>query len=207
MLMGEGMEWEVYVWDTRARYLEHYVRYAERYTEDYGALETELANLMAAGEWSRDSGENLGVLALAQWLYGGGVQFLHLRGHAREAVRLLGWAVEAARAVGDRRVEDAGLGNLGNAYSALGEVRRAIDYYEQALAIAREIGDRSGEGNNLGNLGLAYSDLGETRRAIECSEQALGIDREIGDRRGEGADLGNLGNAYRALGETRRAIE
>ena len=34
------------------------------------------------------------------------------------------------------------LGNLGVAYSDLGEPRKAIEYYEQALVIAREIGDR-----------------------------------------------------------------
>jgi tetratricopeptide (TPR) repeat protein len=48
------------------------------------------------------------------------------------------------------------LGNLGNAYAALGDARKAIEFYEQALAIAREIGDRRNEGAWLGNLGLAY---------------------------------------------------
>jgi len=202
-LAREAGEWE----GVRRAHLAYYVGYAERYTEDYGALEAELGNLMAAGEWSRESGENQGVLALALWLYPSGVHFLDLRGHLREAVRLLGWAVEAARAVGDRGNEEAWLGNLGSAYAALGEVRRAMEYYEQALGIAREIGDRHNEGAGLGNLGRAYADLGEVRRAIEYYEQALVISREIGDRRGEGADLGNLGVAYKNLGEVRRAIE
>ena len=62
------------------------------------------------------------------------------------------------------------LGNLGLAYSDLGETRKAIEYYEQDLAIARETGDRRGEGMTLGNLGNAYSDLGEPRKAIEYYE-------------------------------------
>ena len=49
--------------------------------------------------------------------------------------------------------EGAWLGNLGNAYAALGDVHKAIEFYEQALVIAREIGDRQGEGADLGNLG------------------------------------------------------
>ena len=188
-------------------HMAYYVGYAERYTDDYRALEVELGNLMAAGEWSRESGENQGVLALAHRLYGGGVHFLDLRGHLREAVRLLGWAVEAARALGNRRNEEACLGNLGVAYYRLRKVRRAIEYYEQALVIAREIGDRGAEGKHLGNLGNAYYTLGQVGRAIEYHEQALAIAREIGDRLGEGNALGNLGLAYADLGEVRRAVE
>jgi tetratricopeptide (TPR) repeat protein len=37
--------------------------------------------------------------------------------------------------------EGADLGNLGNAYAALGEVEKAIDYHKQALAIFQAIGD------------------------------------------------------------------
>jgi len=203
VLAREAGEWE----SLRGAHLAYYVGYAERYTDDYGALEAELGNLMAAGKWSWESGEQAGVQALVQWLYVGGGEFLDLQGHAREAVRLLGWAVEAARAVGDRRAEGSNLTHLGLAYADLGEVRRAIEYYEQALAILREIGDRRGEGQDLGNLGGGYAALGEVRRAIEYHEQALAISREIGDRRGEGARLGNLGLAYVALGEVRRAIE
>ncbi|GAB4215387.1 MAG: hypothetical protein OHK0022_55230 [Roseiflexaceae bacterium] len=116
-------------------------------------------------------------------------------------------AVGAARRRRDRATEGIFLGNLGNAYSRLGEVRRAIKLYEQALAIAHELGDRHGEGSALGNLGLAYSHLGEVRRAIELHEQALAIARELGDRHGEGTALGNLGGAYAPLGEVQRAIE
>ncbi|MCJ7625107.1 MAG: tetratricopeptide repeat protein, partial [Anaerolineaceae bacterium] len=99
------------------------------------------------------------------------------------------------------------LGNLGLAYSRLGQVDIAIKYYEKALMITREIGDRCGEENHLGNLGLAYSNLGQVEKAIKCYEKSLLIAREIGDRRGEGADLGNLGGVYRNLGQVEKAIE
>jgi tetratricopeptide (TPR) repeat protein len=70
------------------------------------------------------------------------------------------------------------LGNLGNAYSNLGDPRKAIEYYEQALKIDKEMEDRQGEGVWLGNLGLAYRNLGDPRKAIEYLEQALEINPE-----------------------------
>jgi tetratricopeptide (TPR) repeat protein len=106
-----------------------------------------------------------------------------------------------------KQAHGAVLGNLGLAYSDLGETKKAIEYHEQALKTQREIGNRSGEGAVLGNLGLAYSDLDEPKKAIEYYEQALKIQREIGDRRNEGNQLGNLGNMYFYLGKTGKAIE
>jgi hypothetical protein len=50
-------------------------------------------------------------------------------------------ALVISRETGDRRGEDGALGNLGNAYAALGETRRAIEHYEQSLAIGHAISD------------------------------------------------------------------
>jgi len=99
------------------------------------------------------------------------------------------------------------LGNLGIAYSDLGEVEKSIRYCEKALEIARQIGDKHGEGSDLGNLGLAYTRLGDHKKAIENYELALDISRQIDDRAGQGADLGNLGVAYSRIGEVEKAIE
>ncbi|MGB1250981.1 MAG: tetratricopeptide repeat protein [Candidatus Promineifilaceae bacterium] len=133
--------------------------------------------------------------------------YLGIQGFSVQRVRCLVLAVYAARESAYRQNEGAHLGNLGLAYSALGEVQEAIKYHKEALEIAREIGDRRGEGNQLGNLGNAYSALGEVEEAVKYYKEVLEIAREIGDRRGEGADLGNLGVAYSALGEVEEAIK
>ena len=52
-----------------------------------------------------------------------------------------GYSPSIFREIGDRRGEGNSLGNLGNAYAALGETRRAIEHYQQSLAIGREISD------------------------------------------------------------------
>jgi len=123
----------------------------------------------------------------------------------RERIPYLEVALDAARRLGDRRGEGNHLGNLGNAYAALGEVRKAIEYYEQALKIDREIGNRRGEGADLGNLGNACFRLGEVRKAIEYYKQALEIARQIGDRRGESVHAWNLASAYEQIGRYQEA--
>jgi len=173
-----------------------------------GLYDTEQTNVQAGQAWAaRHAAEDDTAARLCSDYPDAGVYVLSLRLHPREHISWLEAGLAGARRLKDREAEGRHLGNLGNAYAALGETRKAIEFYEQALAILRQIGDRRAEGQDLGNLGLAYAALGETRKAIEFFEQQLTITREIGDRPGEGTALGNLGNAYAALGETRKAIE
>ncbi len=62
------------------------------------------------------------------------------------------------------------MGDLGLAYTDLGEPRRAIQVLEQAIVIAREIGDRRGEAIASWNLGLICEESGEPERAVELME-------------------------------------
>jgi tetratricopeptide (TPR) repeat protein len=170
-------------------------------------FDTEWGNIQAGQSWAKANMETNDTAASLCSAYVDEPYLLDLRQHPRQRIRWLEAGLAAARRLKDRGAEGADLGNLGNAYFALGETRRAIEFHEQALEIDREVGDRQGEGADLGNLGNAYFALGETRRAIEFYEQHLVITREIGDRRGEGNVLGNLGSAYFSLGEVRRAMD
>jgi tetratricopeptide (TPR) repeat protein len=171
-------------------------------------FDLELANIHAGQAWAeRSANEHADAAELCIGYPDAGIWILLFRQHPRERIKWLVPALAAARRLRRRSSEGAILGNLGEAYSVLGESRRAIELHEQSLVFLREIGDRRGEGAVLGNMGVAYADLGETKRAIEFYEQGLQIAREIGDRRGEGHALGNLGSAHWRLGETSRAIE
>jgi tetratricopeptide (TPR) repeat protein len=174
----------------------------EKGLEGYTRLDAERAHLMGVLDHCRQRRYWKSISNLV-WA---AEDYLAIRGYWTERRTALEAGAEAARNIKDRYDEGAFLGNLGLAYSDLGEVEKAIAYYEQALEIAREIGHRQGEGNRLGNLGNAYSALGEVEKAIAYYEQALEIDREIGHRQGEGNHLGNLGNAYSDLGEVEKAI-
>lgn len=132
---------------------------------------------------------------------------LDLRLSPKQQIGWLEAASEAAKQLERKDALGAHLGNLGNVYRNLGEVKKAIEFYEKRIEIAREIGDRHGEGAALGNLGSAYYSLGEVQKAIELYEKALVSAREIGNRRNEGNWLGNLGLTYADLGEVKKAIE
>ena len=83
------------------------------------------------------------------------------------------------REIGDRRGEGDRLGNLGNAYAALGQVGRAIEQYEQALVISREIGDRYNESLTLAYDGFVSLDAGNAPVARERFSLARAIAIEI----------------------------
>jgi tetratricopeptide (TPR) repeat protein len=187
-----------------------YLRGGENLLLGLKLFDEERANIDAGWNWAREqagsASQEVDELLLD---YADATVYVgDLRYNTRqELIPQIEAAAEAARRLSLREAEGRALGNLGIAYSDLGETRKAIQYYEQVLGIVREIGDRRSEGRALGNLGLAYAGLGELRKAIHYYEQRLEFSPELGDHRGEGNVLGNLGLAYAGLGEPRKAIQ
>src|SRR3712207_6957032 len=56
--------------------------------------------------------------------------------------------------IGDRRGEGSVLGNLGNAWAALGDARKAVGFYDQHLAVAR---DRKSTRLNSSHANISYA--------------------------------------------------
>jgi tetratricopeptide (TPR) repeat protein len=109
--------------------------------------------------------------------------------------------------ISDPELKEGSIGNLGLAYSMIGQYGKAISCHEQALDSSRERNDRWAESVWLSNLGNDYAEIGQTDRAIEYLKQSLSIDRDVGNREGEAITLGNLGNRYAEIGQTGRAVE
>ena len=204
-------------WTAELRHAKHYRREAERADHLYlkggqdqirglDLFDQERLNFESAFERLQSKRDHESATLLAALVHAVGYPGT-LRFHPRQRIRWLEGRLAACKLIGDRQGEGSAMGNLGLAYSALGENRKAVELYEQAVAISRETGDRCGEGAALGNLGNACAALGETPNAIKFYEQSLVIHRENRNRRGEGNRLGSLGNAYSALGENRKAID
>jgi tetratricopeptide (TPR) repeat protein len=135
-----------------------------------------------------------------------GANLLQLRQHPRERISWLEKALSFAQKLNDQVGEQNILGNLGGAYSDIGEYQQAIKIFEQGLAIAQDNNNHSIKGQYLGSIGAAYIFLGEFQLAIEYVEQQLAMAQELQDKRKEVVALVNLGAAYGNLGELRRAI-
>jgi tetratricopeptide (TPR) repeat protein len=183
-----------------------YLQGNESIAQGLSLFDRDWINIQAGQQWVAVNAQDDAAAARLVNNYANNWYVLNIRLHPRENIRWLETALTAARQLQLRDYEGVHLGNLGIAYTNLGETRQAIEFYEQRLVIAREIGDRHGEANALSGLGISYGALGDARKQIEYEEQHRDITREIGDRRGEGNALGNLGLAYADLGETRKAI-
>jgi tetratricopeptide (TPR) repeat protein len=110
-----------------------------------------------------------------------GGHVLSLRSPKREWIAWLDDAVAACRVLGRRFGEGHALGDLGVAWSDLGETRKSIEHYEQHLAIAREIGDRRGAYAALLNMAVAHETLGDRMAALDCARESLILIRQIED--------------------------
>jgi tetratricopeptide (TPR) repeat protein len=106
----------------------------------------------------------------------------------------------------DLSLSSISIGNLGTAYSRIGQLQKAITLYEKALSLVRERKDRDSEGVWLDNLGTSYIELGNINKAIDLFEQALVISMETGYKRGEGTRLHNIAQSYFLLGDINHAL-
>ncbi|MBI5081720.1 MAG: tetratricopeptide repeat protein [Chloroflexi bacterium] len=184
-----------------------YLKGNENITQGLKLYNTEVENIQHGQAWASVRVNENDAIAQVCNRYAWQWSILNLLLHPRIYIGWIESALVAARKLKNKQAESGHLGNLGLAYSELGETRRAIELYDQGLKIQREIGDKHIEGAILGNLGLAYSILGEARKAIEFYQQALKIMQEIGDKLAEGSIVCNLGLAYSDLGEISKATE
>jgi len=113
--------------------------------------------------------------------------------------------------------------NVGDIYTALGDIRAALENYESAIKISGKLcklnPDSAEYVRDLSisylKLGDTYTALGNTKAALEKYENSLKIREELRKRNPDSAkyarDLcfsyGRLGKIYTALGDTTTALE
>jgi len=135
----------------------------------------------------------------------GTVQFQ--RSQFQEALQSWQQSLQLYHQLSNQRGKANSLGNLGKAYSSLGDYRKAIDFHQQCLTLSREIGYEQGEVASLNGIGNTYFSMRNYPQAIEFHQQSLNISRQINNQQGIAASLGNLGNTYFSMRNYPQAIE
>jgi tetratricopeptide (TPR) repeat protein len=189
--------------DACLAYTQHYNRPS---LANFCALHPELNNLIYASNYAFTHARWQDAERFISNLYNNS-EILVYRGFYRETTILFTQAAAAARQRGDHEAECVCLGNLGNAYSDLGQHDKAIDFHTQALTISRQIGNKNLECGRLIGLANSYEALAQYDKAIDFHTQALAISHQIGDKYSEGNILGNLALTYDSLGRYEKAIE
>ena len=110
-------------------------------------------------------------------------------------------ALTIARHIGNRRVEQSMLGNLGVVSEELGDYSGAGGYYRQALEVARLINDPKAELGALNNLGDILTIQQNFPQALEHYTASQAIARQIDERAGEANAYYGLGKAFTGLGK------
>jgi tetratricopeptide (TPR) repeat protein len=175
--------------ETAARHFAHYLALVQQDPEDWRAIQGAWAQIQQAWAWAaRTPGPGERVLQLVSAVH----VFMERRGLRTQQRAWFQLALEAARALGDKREEGRLLGSLGLCWWELGEHGNALECYEQALALARDLSDRQAEGRHLGSIGLVWATL-DRGRASDYYGEALAIAQEVGDRQAENSHLGALG--------------
>lgn len=123
------------------------------------------------------------------------------RSEAEEAERAAREAIDLARELGDRRLEGASWGDLGNALTAAGRYDEAGEAHRTHAELMRGAGSRRGEAVALGNLGMVARMQGRLSDAARHHERQLAIAEELGDRYVEANACANLGIVRRALND------
>jgi len=165
----------------RSSHMAYFVKYAEKFTSEFDALEDQIVNLMIAARWSWETGEYDSVLQLAEWLYYSGGRFLDLRAHSKRAKELLEWAAAIGKQRGDEAMQGRHLRNLGIMLKKLGLHDEALEKFQLALAIQEKLSDRAEIAACLLGIGAMLSLRQRSEEAIEKFEKALAIQEELGD--------------------------
>ena len=165
-------------------------------------LDAERSSLVAAVSMAAATGRDQLAAQLPLVL----AEYLQLRRRLDDMLAITVVSAEAARRLGDRRMESSALVTMGNVLRQVRRFEEAIIVCREAIPICKETGDQYVEAGALNNLANALHETGRFDEAIAVQQENLAICRKIGDRYGEGKALNNLGLSLRRVGRFDEAI-
>ncbi len=124
----------------------------EQLNRGLALFDLELRNIQVGFACTEDWAKDSRTVSLCNAYPIAGFYLLNLRLNPEERLHWFKAGHTAARQLKDRSAEGIHVGNIGSAYSDLGENSKALKCYEKFLHISREIGDVQRQTNALGLL-------------------------------------------------------
>jgi tetratricopeptide (TPR) repeat protein len=157
------------------RMVAYFVNYTAVYQRDFGALELEQENILAALTTAADKALLPGLIQGVNALYG----FLESRGLYTVTLLHLNRAAAAARASGDNAGLALALRHLGRIAERHDEYERAEGYYQESVELLRDLDDRENLSTVLRALGILAAHQGDLGLAEAYYQEGLTLARDI----------------------------
>jgi tetratricopeptide (TPR) repeat protein len=192
----------------RERFVAHFLAYAAAHAqptpEDYVALETEHANLLAAMDQAYEQKEWQVFADIADSIaHVNG--YLHVRGHWTLAIELNRRAAKAAQLLGHEQAYAVHLHRAAILGAKQGNLSEAADTYQQVLAIYRKLDDKLNIAVALHQLGMLAHDQGDYEQARRLYQESLETFEKLGAQYEQAAVLHNLAAIAQAQGDYEQA--
>ena len=133
--------------------------------------------------------------------------YLYLAGNPWALAQYRSWALQVARATGEKRLIAEAAHSLAHALLKLAEHEQALPLLEEALQLFRAVSDRLGEANTLKAIGDAQHFRKELDKALQSYNQALQLFQAVGSRLGEANTLKAIGDVQRFRDQYDQALQ
>ncbi|MDO8531743.1 MAG: tetratricopeptide repeat protein [Dehalococcoidia bacterium] len=181
----------------RARALDYFTNVARKHRQErwqhYREMDAALPHVFFLLRWAKEHADR-DVSLKGAALLNVTPEFLDRRGYWEEWVEWGQWALNTARAAGNKPLIADSTHHLAVAFQNRGEMEGARALCDESLKIERELGNKGGIAVTLHQLGnLAYLQ-GDYAGARTLYDESLKIERELGNKDGIARTLHQLGN-------------
>ncbi|HEV2238482.1 MAG TPA: hypothetical protein VGR57_17625, partial [Ktedonobacterales bacterium] len=173
-----------------AAMVEYWIGFAKAHNGYKGmnTLDAELSGLMGAAQWAHERGLDAKVIELGYALN----RYLFVRGRIVEARRVLPWALEGARSLGEPETERFMCHELAVLDARTGHPDAARAGYNRALEMARQLQNLAAEQVEVHSLAVLDAETGHIEAARTGFEHGMELARQLQNLAAERAEVHGL---------------
>ncbi len=131
----------------------------------------------------------------------------NFRADYHKALEYLERALELQKKLGEKWAWRTTLGNMGTAYTRLGNYEKALQCFTDALHTTEDVDDKRGTAGFLAHIGNTYAELKKYGPALEALQKSLEIRKELGNKLDIANTLASMGRVFLKQNQHNRALE